>query len=92
MNFNMSSKNWLELVKNEKLNYNVYIRLCECNSKKSDIIPLTLGLLEYNKDKNIRDAIEYMLEWVLDWNGCNFDYTTEDFEKWYRKIKKTIDN
>lgn len=73
----------------EQLTEEVYLRLCECRTTKDDIVELTRAFKYYDTKGNnmtIEDALTYMLEWVLDWNGGNWDYTEDEYISWLKAI------
>jgi hypothetical protein len=51
-----------------ELSYDMYIRLCECRNKKSDIVPMA-RVIKKVMNMNSKEALDYMLEWVCDWNS-----------------------
>ena len=70
----------------DRLENGVYQRLCNCQSKKSDIQSLVNAkwgsMKEVGKDKDgfsKEDALVSVLE-LLDSNGQFFDLTTEEYE------------
>ena len=74
------------------LSEDVYHRLCMCSSTKKDIVPLTNAF--YNHSSKAKkegwskeQCLEYILDWVLDWNGGTWDYTEEEYQRWLRSIK-----
>ena len=73
--------------KNE-LEYDMYIRLCDWNNKQSDI-PIMSKVIKKVMGKNSQDALDYMLEWVTDWNNQIELYPNE---KKYNKMLKMLDN
>lgn len=75
----------------DHLTSGVYTRLCECNSTKKDMVALTKAFYRYSpkvQQDNMtkKDCLEYMLTWVLDWNGGMWDYTQEEFDSWLAAI------
>lgn len=83
---NMKSYHWDEAVNDVILDYETYIRLCECRSVKRDIIPLTKTLMFYNPKETKEDCLDYMLKWVLDWNNGTWDYTNKEYNKWLKVL------
>lgn len=79
----------------------VYSRLCECRSTKKDIVPLARTFWNYSHrvEKNNmteQDCLDFILEWVLDWNGGMWDYTQDEYDEWLtqiypKKSKKTVE-
>lgn len=57
------SKEW-----EKNLNDDMYIRLCECRNRKSDLVPMA-KVVKKLTNKNSEDALIYILEWVCDLNG-----------------------
>ena len=69
----------------------VYDRLCECRSTKKDIIPLTRAFCNYSRraqENNMteEDCLQFILEWVLDWNDGTWDYTKDEYDEWLQGI------
>lgn len=60
----------------------VYARLCNCRSRKSDILPLAQARWNYIRGRAHRekeDALVSTLE-LLDENGCEFALTCEEYD------------
>lgn len=73
----------------EHLSEEVYDRLCMCSSTKKDMVELTRAYHNFDdkgKQKSKEDCLDYMLEWVLDWNGGNWDYTQDEYSDWLSLI------
>lgn len=75
-------KNWTEYLEND-----VYIRLCNCVSRKSDIPDLVnakwLSFKEAGKDKQgftKEDALVSILE-LLDSNSQDFEITVDEYDE-----------
>ena len=66
----------------------IYTRLAECQNIKSDIVPLTKVIKKvYNCDKKF--ALDYMLEWLTDWNNQLELYPSDkDYEKCLKALDK----
>lgn len=74
-----------------QLDEHVLDRLAECRSTKRDILPLTKAFYRYSHkvaENNMtkEDCLQYILEWVLDWNGGMWDYTQQEYDKWLKAI------
>lgn len=72
----MNQKKWTDL-----LDQDVYNRLANCKSKKSDILPLAQAKWGFLKNKpgfQKEDALIAVLE-LLDCNSCYIDLTAEDY-------------
>ena len=69
-----------------RLKSDVYERLCNCRSKKADILPLTQArwscMKEQEKYKlfSKEDALVYILE-LLDSNSIDCDLTKDEYEE-----------
>lgn len=81
------SKDGLNESWTDKLNGDVYRRLCACKSRKSDIEPLVnakwAAMREAGKDKKgftREDALVSVLE-LLDENGCDIDLTRDEYDE-----------
>lgn len=73
------------------LSSGVYQRLCECKSTKKDIIPLARTFWNYSHrvDENNmtkEDCLDFILTWVLEWNGGLWDYTEDEYDEWLQGI------
>ena len=82
------SADWQEYLPDD-----VYDRLCMCTSRKSDIVPLTTAFYNYSskakKEGWSKDrCLDYILEWVLDWNGGTWEYTTKEYDRWLNSIQE----
>lgn len=33
-----------------------------------------------------KDCLDYILTWVLDWNGGMWDYTQDEYDEWLTQI------
>ena len=66
----------------------IYTRLAECRNIKSDIVPLTKVIKKvYNCDN--RSALDYMLEWLTDWNNQVELYPSDiEYEKYLKELNK----
>ena len=69
----------------------VYDRLCMCRSTKKDIVPLARAFWNYShrvQENNMteEDCLQFILEWVLDWNGGTWDYTQDEYDEWLQGI------
>lgn len=60
----------------ENINYDCYIRLCECRNTRKDIIDMAKLVKKYNPTVDSKECLIYMLEWVGDWNN---QYEVADF-------------
>lgn len=72
----MVKQKWIDL-----LNEDVYERLCNCCSRKSDILPLTQAKWSFFKDKKDYDkeqALAEVLE-LLDCNSQFFDLSATEY-------------
>lgn len=70
------------------LSEDMYIRLCACSNKRSDLVPLAKVIKIYNPDATDEDCFILALEWVGDWNGqyAVTDLTDEEFNKMVKKV------
>ena len=50
-----------------ELSQEIYYRLCDCDNKKSDIVPMA-KVIKKVMNMNSKEALDYMLEWVCGWN------------------------
>lgn len=73
--------------KNE-LTDDMYYRLCECRNLKSDIVPMAKIVKRVNNCDS-EQALDYILEWITDWNNQFNLYP--DNENEYNKMLKKID-
>lgn len=85
-NYTNSDDDW-----QSQLDEPVLDRLSECRSTKRDIVPLTKAFYNYShrvKEGNMtkEDCLDYILEWVLDWNGGLWDYTQQEYDRWLKAI------
>lgn len=79
---------------NTKINWekhlpeDIYIRLCECRNKRSDLVPLAKVIKLYNPDATNEDCFILALEWVGDWNGqfTVTDLTEEEYDRMLKKV------
>ena len=71
-----------------ELSQDMYFRLCECRNIKADIVPLTKVVKKVSGWDSER-ALDYMLEWLTDWNNQISLYPKN--EKEYKRILKKID-
>ena len=70
----------------KELPYDMYIRLCECRNKKSDIVPMT-KVVKKVSGWNSERSLDYMLKWVTDWNNQIALYPNNvEYEKMVKKI------
>ena len=87
----------------KKINYNCYIRLCECRNTRKDIITMSKLVKKYNPTTPAEECLIRIMEWVGDWNGQFMvtDFTTDEYKdaiaeierfakKNYIKIKEVI--
>lgn len=58
---------WRDKLK--KLDYECYIRLCECRNNKDDVIKIASLMHCYNDNKSKGDCLSRTLQWIVDWNG-----------------------
>lgn len=72
----------------EEKNYDCYIRLCECRNTKRDLLTMACLIAKYNPIKNVGDCVDYILEWVGDWNG-QYDVTDLTMDE-YKIMVETI--
>ena len=73
----------------DTLSKDVYVRLCNCRSKKSDILPLAQARWDYIKGRQgweKEDALVSTLE-LLDDNSCSFDLTCDEYDEILGKIR-----
>lgn len=73
------------------LSEDVYDRLCDCTSMKKDIIPLASAYYNYSPDVSRKgmskqDCLDYILQWVLEWNGALWSYSDEEYQRWLNKM------
>lgn len=77
----------------------VYNRLCECTTTKKDIPQLARTFWNYKAKEDgmtEQECLDYILTWVLDWNGGMWDYTQEEYDEWLaaiypKKSKKSVE-
>lgn len=70
----------------KELPYDMYIRLCECRNKKSDIVPMTMVVKKVS-GWDSESSFDYMLKWVTDWNNQIELYPNDvEYEKMVKKI------
>ena len=72
----------------------VYDRLCDCKSKRTDIVPLASAYYKYSDGARMhqltpQDCVAYMLEWVLDWNGGTWTYSDRDLTRWTNAVERS---
>lgn len=74
-----------------KLDEDVFERLCMCASTKKDIVPLAKAFKRYSKrvddSWSDQDCLDFILQWVLEWNGATWDYTQREYDNWLSKLK-----
>ena len=73
----MEKKKWTDL-----LEAGVYVRLCECRSRKEDILPLAQAkwaTIKSNPDYTKADALVEVLD-LLDCNSQFFDLTRDEYD------------
>ena len=61
-------------------------RLCECRSKKSDIVPIAIAYKNesaYDSENSLICALEH-----LDMNGQFFDLTSQEWDEAIRKLDR----
>ena len=76
----------MEIDWKKELPYDMYIRLCECRNKKSDIVPMTKVIKKVSKWNSER-SLDYMLKWLTDWNNQIELYPNDvEYEKMVKKI------
>ncbi len=64
----------------------VYNRLCDCRSKKDDIVPLARSVFHNNiKGFTAEDSLVYVLE-HLECNSQDFDLTKDEFNEYIEQI------
>ena len=73
--------------KNE-LSEDMYFRLCECRNLESDIVPLA-KIVKRVSEWDSEKSLDYMLEWLTDWNNQITLYPST--EKEYNNLLKKID-
>lgn len=67
----------------------VYQRLCECTTTKKDIPQLARCFWNYKAKEDgmtEQECLDYILTWVLDWNGSMWDYTEDEYDDWLSQI------
>lgn len=67
----------------------VYQRLCECTTTKKDIPQLARCFWNYKAKEDgmtEQECLDYILTWVLDWNGGVWDYTQDEYDDWLSQI------
>ena len=67
----------------------VYNRLCECTTTKKDIPQLARCFWNYKAKQDgmtEQECLDYILTWVLDWNGGMWDYTEDEYDYWLSQI------
>ena len=67
---------WREELK--KIDYECYIRLCECRNTRKDIITMAKLVKKYNSSRPAEECLIHITEWVGDWNG---QYMVTDFTR-----------
>ena len=76
----------MEIDWKKELPYDMYIRLCECRNKKSDIVPMT-KVIKKVSGWDSEQSLDYMLKWVTDWNNQIELYPNDvEYEKMVKKI------
>ena len=74
-----------------RLAADVFERLCMCASIKSDIFPLARAFKRYSHrvddSWSDQDCLDFILQWVLDWNGATWDYTQDEYDNWLSELK-----
>lgn len=79
----INKKHWTD-----SLNEEVYNRLCNCSTIKSDILPLAQSKWNFLKNKEgfaKEDALVQVLE-LLDCNSCYYDLTHDEYNEVLRRI------
>lgn len=72
------------MMKFDALTHEQYIRLCECRSRKSDIVAIARAYM-LEKSYNAEDALITALE-HLDMNGQFFDLTGNEWNAYKNKL------
>ena len=74
----------------EKMDYNCYMRLCECRNTRNDVIKIAKLVSKYNPTQPAEECLIYIMEWVGDWNGQYIitDFSIEEYNNAILEIKK----
>lgn len=80
----MNGKVW-----EENLEEDVYIRLCECRSTLKDIPILAKVVVKVDEDMTPQDALDFMIEWVTDYNNQWELY--DEIDRRYSKMLKEVE-
>lgn len=77
----------------ENTNYECYIRLCECRNTRADLYTMSALVKKYNPTVDAEECVDYILEWVGDWNGqYNVTELTENqYKRLVNSVEKSVD-
>ena len=74
-----------------ELSQEIYYRLCDCDNKKSDIVPMA-KVIKKVMGKDSKDALDYMLEWVCGWNSQFSLYPVSElaYNRMLKQLEKVV--
>ena len=71
----------------DELKEDCWLRLCECNNRKSDIVVIVNLMYKYNHDRTKEECLDRTIEWLTDWNSQIELYPTdEEYKKFLSKM------
>lgn len=70
----------------ENINYDCYIRLCDCRNKFNDVIIMFELMCKYNPNKSREECLDRITTWVCDWNS-----QPELFDKIYKNHDNIVE-
>lgn len=76
---------WREELKKD--NYEAWIRLADCNNRRSDIKLYAKLIYKYNSNRSKEDCLDRAIEWITDWNSQPRLIPDDDE---YKKILETM--
>ena len=79
---------WRTELKN--IDYDCYVRLCECRNTRKDLLTMSKLVFKYNPIMPAEECVIRILEWVGDWNGQYMvtDLTTEEYKNLIKSVDK----
>ena len=79
---------WRTELKN--VDYDCYVRLCECRNTRKDLLTMSKLVFKYNPTMSAEECVVRILEWVGDWNGQYMitDLTTEEYKNLIKSVDK----
>ena len=76
---------WREELKKD--NYEAWIRLADCDNRRSDIKLYAKLVCKYNPSKTKEECLDHVIQWITDWNNQP-ELIPDDDE--YKKILESL--